>query len=200
MYAQQWALCCLITVGSSLVFADDAGVTVVLQHPDRLSSAMLGEMKSELGSLMETAGYQIHWRDLQNSTSAADGDVVVVELRGSCAPPPRPDVQPSVVQLGSSAVADGKVLPFTWVDCTQLARMLESHLTRAQQEKRDFVYGRAIARVAAHEMHHVLERTLDHTETGISKARFALDDLLDERVVSGHVAAAFAPSRLMAVP
>jgi len=190
MYAHKWALCCLITVTSFPAFAADTNVEVLLQNSGVLPELMLREMKLELSSLMVPAGYEIHWRGTPASPAAIRGDLVVVELRGSCAPPSDAILQSTVVQLGSSAVADGKVLPFSWVDCTELARMLEPHLAIEDQERRDLVYGRAIARVLAHELYHVLGHTLVHTETGLTKARFELSDLLDARTTFGSVAMA----------
>jgi hypothetical protein len=190
MYAHRWALCCLIPVISFPAIAAETGVAIILEHADRLSNEMLGAMKSELSFRIAETGYQVHWSDPQASTSAADGDLVVVDLRGSCESPSRPDSRPVVVQLGSSAVVDGKVLPFTWVDCTQLVRVLEPHLTPAQREQRDSIYGRAMARVLAHEFYHVLRHTLVHTARGLTKARLAPTDLLSERAEFGNIAMA----------
>jgi hypothetical protein len=190
MYAHFWALCCLVTVTSFPALAEEARIEVLLQNADNTPHLLLGEMKFELNALMERAGFDIQWRSTQDSATAVNGDLVVVELRGSCEPPSTSISEPLIVQLGSSAVADGKVLPFSWVDCTALAQLLEPYLTRKQKELREFVYGRAIARVIAHEFYHVLGHTLAHTKSGLTKSRFEPSDLLDERAEFGNVAVA----------
>jgi hypothetical protein len=188
MYAHSWALCCLVTVTSFPAVAAEARVEVLLQSTGGPPDLILSEMKVELNSLMERAGFAVQWRGAQASTAAVNGDLVVVELRGSCEPPSTSIPVSGILQLGSSAVADGKVLPFSRVDCTALAQFLEPYLTRKQKERRAPVYGRAIARVLAHEFYHVLERTIAHTAGGLTKARLEASDLLDDRVEFGNVA------------
>jgi len=190
MYAHSWALCCLLTVTSFPAIAEHAHVDVILHNPEGTSDLALSEMKLELNSLMERAGFEIDWLGKEASSAIMKGDLVVVELRGSCQPPSASVSEPGVVRLGSSAVADGKVLPFSWVDCTALAQLLEPYLTREQKQRRESVYGRAVARVLAHELYHVLGHTLAHTASGLSKARFEPNDLLDERAEFELVAVA----------
>ena len=181
MYAQSWALCCLVTVVLYPAVAAGTPVEVLLRNTHSTPDSILDEMKFELDALMGRAGFELTWRDTPPSSGAVRGDLVVVELRGSCEPPATAMHAPNPVQLGSSAVADGKILPFSWVDCTMLARALEPYLTHQQKVHRELAYGRAIARVLAHELYHVLAHTLRHTKSGLTKARFDPSDLLDER-------------------
>jgi hypothetical protein len=190
MDAHSWALCCLVTVISSPAIAGDTRVEILLRTADVVPDLILSEMKSEVGSLMEPAGYQIEWSGAHASTKSFKGALVVVELRGSCERPSPSLPQPGVVQLGSSAVADGKVLPFSWADCTALAQFLEPSLTHKQKQQREFVFGRAMARVVAHELYHMLGHTLAHTKSGLMKARFQPSDLLDERAEFGNASMA----------
>jgi hypothetical protein len=188
MYAQFWASCCLVTVTSFSALAQGTRVEVVLHNDNGTPDVILGEMRSELSALMGRAGFQIAWRAAQDANAAVAGDLVIVDLRGSCAPPSTSIRDSRIVQMGSSAVANGKVLPFSWVDCTAVAQLLEPYLTPQQAAQRDFVYGRAMARVLAHEFYHVLGRTLVHTASGLTKARLQPSDLLDEHAAYGKVA------------
>lgn len=194
MYAQFWALCCLVTVTSFPAFAQGTRVRVLLHNPNGTPDVIVGEMKTELNTLMDRAGFQVQWSDTQPSNAAFIGDLVVVELRGSCAVPTTLIRRSRIVQMGSSAVADGKVLPFSWVNCTAVAQLIEPYMSRQQAAQRDFVYGRAMARVLAHEFYHVLGRTLAHTATGLTKARLEPGDLLSEQAEYGKVAVYRAPN------
>jgi hypothetical protein len=69
------------------------------------------------------------------------------------------------------------VLPFTWVDCSALSRFLGSGLANASRARRDNMFGRALARLAAHEFYHVLAQTSDHSVAGIAKASLSVADL-----------------------
>ena len=192
MYAHFWALCCLGTVISFPALAQGARVEVLLHDANGTPGLILAEMKSELSALMGRAGFEIEWHGAQALSMAVQGDLVVAELRGSCELPSTSIHDSNIVHIGSSAVADGKVLPFSWVDCTALARLLEPYLAHKPQERRELAYGRAIARVLAHEFYHVLGHTLVHTASGLTKARLEPGDLLDERAELGYVAMATA--------
>jgi len=141
---------------------------------------LLDEIKSELGSLMEPSGYQLHWRGAEPTAQSFEGGLIVLEIRGSCDRKSASLRRPGVVQLGSSAVADGKVLPFSWADCGAVSLFLEPWLTHMQKQQRRVVMGKAMARVIAHEFYHVLGRTLIHTRSGLSKSRLEPNDLLRE--------------------
>ena len=46
---------------------------------------------------------------------------------------------------------------------------------------RDYLYGRAMARIAAHELYHVMMGSRDHGREGVAKPSISTADLLDER-------------------
>ena len=47
--------------------------------------------------------------------------------------------------------------------------------------QRDFLYGRAMARVVAHELYHILMQTTEHARSGVARSCFSTEDLLTER-------------------
>ena len=108
---------------------------------------------------------------------------VVVELRGQCGVPwhtDRPQVVQRAAPLASTAVADGYVLPFSWVDCAALNRLVGPVIGDEPDALRDYVYGRALGRLLAHELYHVLMQTTSHAQAGIAKAQFTAAELLGE--------------------
>jgi hypothetical protein len=54
-------------------------------------------------------------------------------------------------------------------------------LSQDAAAQRDYYYGRALARVIAHELYHVLMRTTDHSRNGVSRSCFSTADLVSER-------------------
>jgi hypothetical protein len=58
---------------------------------------------------------------------------------------------------------------------------LSSVLAKDVAAQRDFYYGRALARVIAHELYHIVMRTTDHSRNGVSRSCFSTADLVAER-------------------
>ncbi len=144
-------------------------------------------MKREMVSLMRAAGYQIEWRNLRGGSrdSAESAQLVVLSLNGVCAPGrgqgPSQDALPADASLATTSISDGRVLPFSTMNCGALTRALAPALASEAGARRDFLYGRAMARVAAHEFYHALAGTREHAARGIARSCFTQADLLSER-------------------
>jgi len=187
MYARLLATLCLLPVSTLFAQADSAvltGITleVYIKGQEASTPDVLSAMNRELGSLMQPAGFRVVWRGVSDPPSSAGAEhLLMVELRGVCtaqflsmASTPLSSPLP----LASSSVADGKVLPFSWVDCAALNRFLAPVASGQSQSQQDDLYGRSIARLLAHEFYHILAQTDDHAPAGIAKARFSTVDLL----------------------
>jgi hypothetical protein len=153
-------------------------------------------MQKETESLMRTAGYSVEWRDAKARRSNEDAaNLVFVDLNGVCAVPMNPipgapdpdDNQPS---LASTAVEDGMVLPFSRIDCVALTRALSAMFAHEPPSRRTYLYGRAMGRLLAHELYHVLAQTRDHAAAGIGKPCFTSVDLVTDRFEFESVALA----------
>jgi hypothetical protein len=187
VFALVLALCCLlITVVSSGWAASlrppTAKLAVYLKTEASQSARALDSMKQELSRLMQTAGYQLEWRGPQDSHIDTGAFLAVVELRGDCEAPlgnlGHGSTLPGIAELASTFVSDGQVLPFSWVNCGNVTKLLAPALFDQPAARRDFILGRAVARLIAHEFYHMLMQTREHTRNGISKASFTAADLL----------------------
>jgi hypothetical protein len=106
---------------------------------------------------------------------------VILELRGTCEAPSTAPKGPPIkdrTALASTPVEDGQILPFSWIHCDALRRFIGSSIADLPETMRNFLYGRAMARLAAHELYHVLSGTQAHEDSGIAKAQFSSADLL----------------------
>lgn len=142
------------------------------------------EMKREVDALMQGAGYSVSWRTT-GDFGQDDGDaaVVVSEFQGICEVPRQGTIlaPPATgASLASTAVSDGEVLPFIEVDCATVARLLAPALPNEAAARRNFLYGRALGRVVAHELFHALTRTREHDDSGVAKHSFRASDILAE--------------------
>ncbi len=186
MYARLLATLCLLPVSTFFVQADSAvpaGATleVYVKGGESSTPDVLQAMSRELEALMLRAGYQVIWRRGANDPPSGAENLIIVELRGVCAAQfftmaSMPLSSP--LPLASSSISDGRVLPFSWVDCTTLNRFLAPVVSTSSPAEQDDLYGRSIARLLAHEFYHILAHTDDHSTGGIAKARFSTADLM----------------------
>jgi hypothetical protein len=142
------------------------------------------EMKREVNALMEDAGYSVSWRSPGDyGQDEGDAAVIVSEFLGICEVPRfglmlEPPAAGAI--LASTAVSDGEVLPFISVDCATVTRLLAPALPNDAATRRNFLYGRALGRVVAHELFHALTGTREHDEGGVAKHSFRASDILAE--------------------
>ena len=186
MSARLLALVCLLQFGlcpgwSEPVIPPDRELVVYLRAGAFRNSPSLPHMLLEVSTLLRAAGYHVDWRLAgEASAEADDATLVVVELRGACqAADPAAQIDPvsEGAILASTAVADGHILPFSWVHCETLTQLLGHSINGPQQ---DHWYGRAIGRLIAHELYHILADDQQHASSGVAKPTFSARDLLAE--------------------
>jgi hypothetical protein len=140
-------------------------------------------MKRELAQLMQTAGYLPAWFDASTPIPGSGVPLLaVVGFDGSCSLPPGGASSPAETgdlgRLATTAVSNSHVMPFISVDCNKLTDLLAPGLASEPAGRRGYLYGRALARVVAHELYHALLDTACHSRNGIAKAAFTAHDLL----------------------
>ena len=183
MYARLSALFCLISFSApaaTLGTSSSGAVTVYLRSNGRTSPGVLKAMKGELSSLLGGVGFRVSWWEPSDAPSTTDGTLVVMDLRGVCQPPMggvTRFAEPEGSALASTAVSDGQVLPFGWVDCATVNSYLADTIDVMASPQRIEVYGRALGRLLAHEIYHMLTHRLDHEQGGVAKARLSRADL-----------------------
>ena len=160
-------------------------LAIFLTSDVTIAPAAFSEMKLELGHLLSAAAIRVDWHDPAVKSGGVEDDYsAVVRLRGSCRPAePTARFQTAVrgpFPLASSAMADGVVLPFAEVDCAALNAFLGPSLWRASDQIRESHYARAVARLMAHEIYHVIGQTHEHARAGIAEPAFTVAELLSD--------------------
>ena len=79
--------------------------------------------------------------------------------------------------LGTSLVSGGQVMPFSEVECDQVRKTL-AYEGRSTEMDRQCALGRAMGRVVAHELYHVLACTTKHAGNGLARATQTLRDMI----------------------
>jgi hypothetical protein len=190
VFAQRLAAFCLVNLVVSMGWgaskeAADSELVVFLSADSGQSPYVLVYMKHELGQLMQTAGYEVVWRDAEAARPAqTSGPLIVARLQGICSVPAGDlaelTAEERPASLASTSVMDGRVLPFSTVNCGNLTHALAPMLSGEPGARRDFLYGRALARVLAHEFYHILAGSTSHALDGVAKSCFTPADLLTE--------------------
>jgi hypothetical protein len=170
-------------IGRSEAFGPQPGSVAVYFHGhDGNSDVALDSLKTELTSLLNGATYKIQWGDPQKPMISG-GTLVVVELRGAClpsSPGANSFEKSSGSSLASSQMVNERILPFISLDCRALNDLLGVPIAQLPAGQRDLAYGRAMARLLAHELYHFLTQTTHHTKAGIAKATVSATELLSD--------------------
>lgn len=137
-------------------------------------------MKREVGTIMKPTGLDVDWRLLkENKGNETFDGLIVIRFKGKCRVQPWVDeVEPGDITLGSTLVSEGKVMPFTEINCEQVRKTLPYASTLVCDQERQCALGRALGRVVAHELYHVLAKTTAHAGKGLAKAKQSLRDLV----------------------
>ena len=151
-----------------------------LGHAQSLDPVSVHIARQEIQRLLAPAGVELVW----NQADRDVGRAVVGTFEGSCSLdtlPTGPSGYTGAVALAESSVSSGRVLPYFHVDCARLIRTLTPALQPLTLPLRRELFGRALGRVMAHEVYHILSQRKDHDEVGVAKASFTLHDLTAQR-------------------
>jgi hypothetical protein len=173
----------LIICLSQFAGAQTGSLALYTGKADGLDDSAIRSAQHELDRLLTPAGIDIVWRAISTRTSDEQFDrVVVVSFDGSCSPPdaaaPFGKFQDSRITLADSSVSNGDVLPFIRVDCTNLIHILAPALRPMSAKERNAAFGRALGRVMAHELYHIVGETTLHQNKGVAKASLSVQDLI----------------------
>lgn len=155
----------------------------VLVDGDPASPAILQAMESEADAALAPAGIKLVWKwGHELDGKAVSGQLALVHLRGQCRPAsPVHNVSHSSSPLGQTHIVDGQVLPIADILCDAVRKLIDRDLRVAASEDRDKLLGRAIGRVTAHELYHILLRTTSHSHEGLARYAQSAAELLAPR-------------------
>lgn len=179
------AMLSLTVFGLPAFAAGDAttSVTVAVMPEGRHSQTALLEMGREAADILKISGLALRWH-LGNPGQVSDGLLVVIRLNGDCEMDGTALAQKG--PLGWSHEMDGKVLPFGELACDnirgslRLTRYSENHMPE------NVVLGRAMGRVLAHELYHIVAGTARHGREGVAREAFSARELTDGQLELEH--------------
>ena len=160
-----------------------SGVTLILKFADPVPRDMVFAINEEVSNLLADTGILFGTRLLTHLTSNEQFEnLVVIDFKGRCRVDARP---PERLQPGALAFthrSDGEILPFVEVLCDQIRAAIRPVMNGGHFRHPDQVFARALGRVIAHELYHILGRTCDHGGNGVAQDTLSGQQLVDDNL------------------
>ncbi len=155
-------------------------LTVVLDlRGARYEDRSIREMEAEAQRILSQAGLRLDWIRKEDVPQFAQFDsLVLFRFTGNCVIEPNPMMFDERGPLAFTSSSDETVLPFGEVRCDRLRVSLQRELKSADYERGDILMGRALGRVMAHEVYHMVTRDPGHTESGVAMRSLSASELV----------------------
>jgi hypothetical protein len=155
-------------------------LTAVVLPQGRYSEVAVREMGREAANILKHSGVSLHLH-LGTPAQAISGRLVVVKLQGIC----DMDGPPAYLvpgPLGWSHEVDGTVLPFSDLACDNIRGAVHAVMPDENQIRGNVLLGRAMGRVLAHELYHVVADTSEHGRDGVAQEALSPLELTSGRL------------------
>lgn len=176
-------LLCTLAAPMRSEVATGATLTLLLDFEKAPPLSTLREMQQELRQFLQSAGIRTDLRLRSEVPSDADfEDVVLLRFRGICQASALAPLLDERGPFAWSHVVEGSILPFAHVACDNVRRAVEEALFGGEKARRDELFGRALGRVVAHELYHIIAGVHSHGKKGIAQAALSGRELIAERM------------------
>jgi hypothetical protein len=165
----------------ALVFAATAsaeGVTIVLEFQGPQNDQSVAEMKREFSGIMRDSSLTFDFKSRAEADNQSYSNLVVVRFKGTCVLKPVPYLYDERGPLAFTYSTEGEVQPFTEVKCDQVTRAVRSAMSGSDFARADLLMGRALGRVLAHEVVHILTKSGAHGHDGVAKTALSGTQLI----------------------
>jgi hypothetical protein len=135
-------------------------------------------MQREATRIIETSGLQIDWQRREQIAHAVFNDLVVMTFKGSCTFDPAPPLYDELGPYAITRTANGEVQPFGEVDCDRVVSSVRNAMFGSDYGRAEMLVGRALGRVVAHELVHMLTKSGKHSHDGVQKAALSGKQLI----------------------
>jgi hypothetical protein len=162
-----------------LIAAPGATLGIVWIEEESLHPATRVETWREVGQLFREADFKVEWAKPEEVAGlTAFAKLVVVRV---CAPVEEPGgvrVTGGGRPLGSTQVVNQRILPFIRIYPERVEGLVGRSTLSSQPLHRRLLIGRALGRILAHELYHVLAETLDHGNRGVTQSHLGVEELV----------------------
>jgi hypothetical protein len=158
--------------------ASAEGVTIVLEFQGPQNNQSIAEMKREFTGIMRDSSLTFDFKSRSAADKQSYSNLVVVRFKGTCVLKPIPYLYDERGPLAFTYSSEGEVQPFTEVQCDQVTRAVRSAMSGSDFARADLLMGRALGRVLAHEVVHILTKSGAHGRDGVTKTGLSGSQLI----------------------
>jgi hypothetical protein len=155
-----------------------ADVTVIVNFKSSYSVPAIRAMEREVEQILKSSGVTVGWRSRDEAADNTFNDLVVMTFKGACVFNPMPIVYDELGPYAITRTTGGEVQPFGEVDCDHVVSSLHTAMNGEDYAKADQLLGRALGRVVAHELVHMLTKSKQHGRVGVEKAALSPRQLI----------------------
>ena len=135
-------------------------------------TASFAQLRLELNRILESTSITTEWRTIGDGEPEEFREIFVIHFHGACTLTESGKKPAAGRELASTKTVNGHVLPFADVNCD----LLRSYIAPVAGDSGNAM-GRAMARVVAHELYHMLTGSNVHARSGIARAEHSRDQL-----------------------
>lgn len=167
-----------VPLGAGVDRVSPSVLTVILDFKGPHSRTSLKEMQRESGRILNSSGVKLDWRMLGEDPFASYSDLVVMTFKGACEYEPAAPIYDELGPLAITRTTNGEVQPFGEVDCDRVVGSARAAMSGSDYARADLLIGRAMGRVVAHELVHMLTKSGQHGTEGVEKAALSGKQLI----------------------
>lgn len=173
----------MLTAVSCLFAADPPSVTVLVDFEMPPSELSYSAMQKETEAAFLASGRKVMFK-LKSDVAAGETfeDVVLMSFDGKCKMDAMPVLFDERGPLAFTRTVNGDVQPFGVVRCDRIRKALQRAMWGRDYKEGDQLMGRAMGRVVAHELYHMLGKTRDHCDEGVARKELSGKALLSEKL------------------
>ena len=181
-------LLCALALASMASFGKAAApvyskkLTIVLDFRGPHSAQSIAEMKHELEGIMQGSGLAIDWRLRDEASQDSFDNLVVVRFNGKCILEPVPFLYDERGPYAFTYSTEGVLQPFSEVACDRITSSVRAAMFTGDYVRADQLLGRALGRVVAHELIHMLSRSDAHGREGVAKPSLSGSQLIADHL------------------
>jgi hypothetical protein len=169
-------ICALAWLTVPAVFGE--GITIVLDFQGPRSEPSVAEMKREFTGIMKDTPVRFDFRWRSRASQEVPSDLVLVRFTGKCVLDPVGYLYDERGPMAFTYSTDGVVQPFGEVACDKVTSAVRSAMSGGDFANADVLLGRALGRVLAHEVVHMLSKSGAHGRTGVARPALSGSQLI----------------------